>query len=237
MIKQLLALVLFSHAAFAEPVKLGHTIGPAGVTCTEVRSNVVKASANGRSFEQKDSVAKTIEILAVGPTAVSKAKVTYTAYGKGDAIVGQSYLVTFDNGAVKLARADGKPLSPAEQKLLEKDNKRFGKPDVFAEALVGIAFEKGKKTVIPADKLAAWEEFPQPIAATMTLLDRKGATATFTVEIKAGSAGGQQLALKGKAILDIATGRVLSLDGDGTFSDAKVTGTIHTAATEACGKQ
>jgi len=236
--KRLLALacLLVSPAALAEPVKLGHTIGPAGITCTEVRSSVVKASANGRNVEQKDNVAKTIEILAVGPTAVSKAKVTYTAYGKGDAIVGQSYLVAFDKGTVKLARADGKPLSPEEEKLLAKDNKRFGKPDVFAEALVGIAFEKGKKTVIPAEKLATWEEFPQPIAASMTLLERKGATATFTVQLKAGSPGGQQLSLKGTAVLDIATGRVLSLDGDGVFSDAKVTGTIHTASTEACGK-
>jgi hypothetical protein len=230
------ASLLASHAALAEPVKLGHTVGPAGLTCTEIRSSVVKASANGRNVEQKDTVAKTIEILAVGTNAVSKAKVTYTAFGKGDAIVGQTYVVTFDKGAVKLARADGKPLSPDEQKLLEKDNKRFGKPDVFAEALVGIPFEKGQKTVIPPEKLASWEEFPQPIAASMTLLERKGATGTFTVQIKAGSPGGQQLSLKGTAILDIATGRVLSLDGDGVFSDAKVTGTIHTTSTEACGK-
>jgi len=240
MIKPWLALagMLVSASALAEPVKLGHTIGPVGTTCTEVRSNTVKASANGRTIEQRSNIAKTIEVLAVGASAVTKAKITYTAHTMTNrdvsAIVGPTYLVTFDNGTVTFARVDGKQLLAEEKSLLERDNKRFGKPDVFADALVGIPFEKGKTTTIPADKLAAWDEFPQPVTAAMTLTDVKGANAHFSIELTAGAAGGQQLLLKGTAVLERSTGRVLSLDGDGKFSDLKATGTIHTAATETC---
>jgi len=235
MIRALLPLLLLSTAAYAEPVKLGHQVEPVGTTCMEDKIFAATATANGRSAEQKKHVTKTIEVLATANGAVSKAKVTYTGYTGGDAVIAKTYVLAFDGGTLTIARADNKPVEATERALVEKDNQRFGKPDVFAEALVGIPFERGKRTTVPSDKLAQWEDFPQPVKAALTLSDMRGADSVFKLELEAGTdASGQKLAITGTAVVERTSGLVRSLDGGGTFIAKGATGTVHMTASMSC---
>ena len=232
---RVIPLLLLSSSAYAEPVKLGHKVEPVGATCMEDKLYAMTATANGHSLERNHHVAKTIEVLATANGAVSKAKVTYTAYTGGDAVVAKTYVLTFDGGTLFVGRADGKALDASERALVEKDNKRFGKPDVFGEALVGIPFERGKRTTVPSDKLAEWEDFPQPVKAALTLTDVRGADSLFKLELDAGSeASGQKLAISATARVERTTGLLRSLDGTGTFTANGATGTIHITASGTC---
>jgi len=235
MTRSLLPLLLLCTPAYAEPVKLAHKVEPVGATCMEDKLYVMTATANGRAIEQTKHVTKTFEVLATANGAVSKAKVTYTAYTGGDAVIAKTYVLTFDSGSLYVGRADGKHPDATETALVSKDNKRFGKSDVFADALVGIPFERGKRTTVPSDKLTQWEDFPQPVNAALTLTDVRGADSTFKLELDAGTdASGQKLAITGTAIVERATGLLRSLDGEGTFTAKGATGKMHITASETC---
>jgi hypothetical protein len=230
--------LLGTGRAFAETVKLPHVVEPAGTTCDESKTFEMKVTAKGRTMDVTTRIRKHIVVVASGAEAVTKAKVTYseltTPEGAGTEAIGATYVLAFDGTNLSIARADGKPLEEKERRLVEKDNKRFGKPDAFGKALVGIAFDKGQRTVIPADRLASWESFPQPVDAALTLAETRGPNAQFKLELKAGDPNGERMALTGTAVIERATGLPISLVGDGTFAAKGATGTLHMVATDTC---
>ncbi len=233
-----LGCLLGAEQAFAETVKLGNGVRRTGEACDETKTIEMKVAAKGRTVDVKTRTSKSIKIVASGKDAVTKAKVTYseltTPEGPGTDAIGPTYVLALDGGKLSITRADGKPLGDNERRLVEKENKRFGKPDVFAKALAGLAFEKGRRTVIPAKELADWESFPQPIDAALTLIETKGPNARFKVELKGGQPDGQRMSLTGTATIERATGEVLSLVGDGTFSARGANGQLHMEAMAAC---
>lgn len=234
----MLGCLLGAEQAFAETVKLGNGVRRTGEACDETKTIEMKVVAKGRTVDVKTRTSKSITILASGKDAVTKAKVTYseltTPDGPGTDAIGPTYVLALDGGKLSIARADGKPLGEHERRLVEKENNRFGKPDVFAKALSGIAFAKGRRTRIPAQELAGWESFPQPIDAALTLIGTKGPNARFKVELSGGDPNGQRMSLTGTATIERATGEVLSLVGDGTFSARGADGKLHMEAMAAC---
>ncbi len=233
-----LVCLLCTGRAFAETVKLGNGVRRAGTTCDETKTIEIKVNANGRTVDVTTRIRKNIVVVASSKDAVTKAKVTYselvTPQGPGADAIGPTYALAFDGTKRSITRTDGKPLGATERALLEKENKRFGEPDVFAKALAGVAFEKGRRTVIPANQLAKWESFPQPGDAALTLTETRGPNAQFKVELNAGDPNGERIALTGTATVERATGEVLSLIGDGTFSAKGVSGKMRMEAVAAC---
>lgn len=230
--------LLCAGPAFADTVKLPHRVRPAGMACDEAKTFDMKVTAKGRTMDVTTRIRKHIAVVASGAEAVTKAKVSYseltTPEGVGTGAIGPTYELTFDGKGVSIARADGKPLEAAERRLVEKDNKRFGKPDEFGKALAGLAFEKGKRTVIPPALLASWDAFPQPVDAALTLTETRASDAQFKLELKAGDPNGERIELGGTVLVERATGEPLSLVGDGTFAAKGATGTVHMVMTQTC---
>jgi hypothetical protein len=230
--------LLCAGPAFAESVKLPHRVRPAGMACEETKTFEVKVTAKGRTMEVPTRIRKRTVVVASSAEAVTKAKVTYseltTPGGTGTDVIGPTYELAFDGKALSIARADGKPLADAERLLIEKDNKQFGKPDVFGKALAGIAFEKGRRTVLSPALLASWDAFPQPVEAALTLTETRASDAQFKLELKGGDPNGERIELSGTVSVERATGEPLSLVGDGTFAAKGATGTVHMVMTGTC---
>ncbi len=185
-----------------------------------------------RSTRNKEE-RKTVEVLASGPDANRKARVTFAAYTSSDGtnaapMLGHAYLLERIDGKLEIARADGKALGREELAVVRDANERFGKPDQFAQAIAGLELRAGERTVVPADRLVGWEQFPMPVEAALTLLHVKAGRATLDVGLRGDDPAKQRrIDLSGQAIVEVATGRLLSLTVEGTFAMSDgVTGTL-----------
>src|SRR5262245_44730533 len=113
--RYLVPLLLLCSSAHAEPVKLGHKPPPVGSTCSDDKHMTVTVPGAG---ERDAHTTKTYEVLAIANDVVSKVKVTYTTNTDGNAASGRPYVVAYDGGTLSVTRADGKPISDAEKKLV-----------------------------------------------------------------------------------------------------------------------
>lgn len=196
------------------------------------------ATANGQKVAVKTEriEKRSVEVLAVGKTGMTKAKYTFItdsetkqsakkSGGGPTAINGKSYTLTA--GEPTGVAGDRGPAPDAEAELVRKRVKRFGKPDSLGKVIAGKTFLKGKPFALPAAQLAdvAPEPDLQVVSVVLTYTGMKGDLALFDLAMKAeGDRNGMKMKLdfKGKVEVDPKTN---------TAMDSKLEGTVTSTGT------
>jgi hypothetical protein len=190
---------------------------------------------NGSSQEATTRIRKQVTVVASDRNAVTAAKIRYREYTSSEDletdVVGPTYSLSFDGRKLSVERADGRPMRPDELRLVEQDNNAFGKPGELA----GMSFDKGRRTVFPADRLGSWAEaFPEPAEAALTLTETRGPNAHFKLELQAGDPEADHMSLLGEMVAERATGAWISLAASGTFSMKGVAAMFRMGAESTC---
>ncbi len=236
----------------ADGIKLPYTPRQVGdkVTETEERNMVAKAELGPGQVIDFSSTEKRVEAketLEVVDGAISKLKVTYTAFtidetvgGKPKAkptpTAGKTYVVWREGDAVKVTYEGGTEPPAEEVKAVTKGNRKVGKPDVLDKFLAGQAWKVGVKVDLPADVLAAMIPTggdgaePALSAMSLTLQSVDDAVATFAMTMASKSPGGEMVfELAGTTKVDRKTGRPIDVSATGPFTanaKVKLTGTM-----------
>ncbi|MBA2541756.1 MAG: hypothetical protein H0V17_19085 [Deltaproteobacteria bacterium] len=177
-------------------------------------------TANGKKMPLKSErhEKRTVEVLAVDKTGPSRAKYTFTtdtetkiapAPGGGPtAIQGKTYTLSFGD-PYTIAGSQG-AVPAAEEDLVRKRVKRFGKADHLGKLLAGKTFVKGKLVKLSVAELT--EAAPDPdlklVAMTLVYTGMRADRALFDVTMKGeGSKGSSTMTLdfKGKIEVDPKT--------------------------------
>ena len=144
---------------------------------------------------------RTEEVLAVTGDVVTKAKVAYeqrtktkaqdgrTGAPQKDILAGKAFLVEFKGGKVLVTSEDGKPVDAASRASVEKDYKRFGKPNAVSAAVPTRALKIGEEVKELSAAIAEdikddmdAEKAGLTIDAPKVVLDRKeGDDAVFVI--------------------------------------------------------
>lgn len=190
---------------------------------------------------------RTEETLAVAGDVVTKAKVTYEQRTKTKAqdgrtgapdknvLAGKTFVVEAKDGKVLVTNEDGKPVDAASKAAVEKDYKRFGKPNAVVAAFPTRALKVGEevkelsaaivedlKDDMDAEKAGLTVESPKVV------LDRKeGDNAVFVLTMTMRMAKGP---LKGNIPV---TGSVTVRASDGFLLRSETNGPINLDISEA----
>lgn len=132
---------------------------------SETKTMSLTLNVGGKSAKDKpikvvkndrDTVEKAVEVLAVTADAITKVKVTYRNHSKVEAkdgadkttkapVAGKTYVAEAKNGAVSVLTEKGAPAPAEEAKIVQKDFKSLGKPDDFQKALPDKPIKVGDK--------------------------------------------------------------------------------------------
>ena len=184
---------------------------------------------------------RTEEVLAVTGDIVTKAKVTYkqrtktkaqdgrTGAPEKNVLAGKSFVVEIKDGKVVVTTDEGKPLDAASKSAVEKDYKRFGKPNAVAAALPTRALRVGEE--VKELSAAVVEDLKDDMDAEKTgltiespkvVLDRKeGENAVFVITMTMRMAKGP---LKGTIPV---IGRIIVRANDGFLLRSETAGPIN----------
>lgn len=190
---------------------------------------------------------RTEEVLAVTGDLVTKAKVVYeqrtktknqdgrTGAPDKNVLAGKSFIVELKDGKLLVTNEEGKPVDAASKAAVEKDYKRFGKPNAVSAAVPTRALKVGEEVKelsaaivddIKEDMDA--EKAGLTIDAPKVVLDRKeGDNAVFVITMTMRMAKGP---LKGSIPI---TGGVTVRSTDGFLLRSETSGPINLDISEA----
>lgn len=190
---------------------------------------------------------RTEEALAVTGDLVTKAKVTYEQRTKTknqdgrsgapekNTLGGKSFIVELKDGKLLVTNEDGKPVDAASKAAVEKDYKRFGKPNAVAAAVPTRALKVGEEVKELSAAVAEdirddmdAEKAGLTIDTPKVVLDRKeGDNAVFVITMTMRMAKGP---LKGNIPV---TGAVTVRGADGFLLRSETSGPINLDIAEA----
>ena len=182
------------------------------------------------------------EILAIdGAGLITKVAVTYQERtdetvgepGVTSALLGKSYVVSVEGGALAATHADGSAVSSEELLELTDDQDDLGKPPVM-EQLMARTWKRGQRVDLTADELQRYAANkgtgPRATAMSFTLEGVADGKATFAMTMKMTGDGDVAFDITGQVVVDATSGRPAKLEMhgpvNGTMGNATVTGTL-----------
>lgn len=173
-------------------------------------------------------------VLAVVDGAITRVRIWYkrkqtTRHLGGEDTVekspleGNTYEVWVEGGEIKAARTDGVAVSDAEATALAEAHGSLGKVPALSRIFSERGWNLGEKVELPATKLAGLSEDPRirVSAGTFTCKSSKDGTVFFDDQVsmtKDDAQGRIETVLKGDVMLDLATGRPLTVTNLGSSS-------------------
>jgi len=200
---------------------------------------------HGGDFEKTEVEKTRGEVLAVSDDAVTKVRITfiekYASEGSGKGapkkktspVTGRTYEADAAGGKLVVTREDGKAMSAAERKIVEKELKSLGKPDKMAAFIPDRPLIEGEK--LPVTQAIVREMFGGGDDEDDVSLDQASFTfrgtrteggntrGLFDVSFKItvspkGDDMGMLMDLTGKLAVDTATSQVLELSLKGPIT-------------------
>jgi len=200
----------------------------------------------------KDAV-ETLEVLAVDAAGLkTKVKLAYTSLKETESMGGKSkdkpsptagktYIAWLEGGEIKVTREDGSAPSAEEIEEVADDQKHLGFADPMDLVIAGRAWKTGEKVVFTEEELAKINvprgtspKKEKLTAMQLTLAGVDGNAAAFEMVMGMdimSEKGTMKVTLNGKVVVDVTSGRLLTLAGTGPVEGnmgVPVTGEITT---------
>lgn len=228
--------------ASPDGLKLGSLAPKVGDVRTEREEQLtnIKVDAGGKTIEIVGSERKVErqEVVAATGDVIDKLKLTFVEFDKQEqiggkarpakaAVAGKTYLVWREGKELKATTEAGAAVGADEVKEVIGGSRGVGRPQAMENIMVKQVWKVGARYDLTAadleqlnDPATHADDEPTLIAGSLTLQSSAGGNATFAMEMKllqgAGGAA-MEVVLRGTVVLEIATGRTISLDSVGTI--------------------
>ncbi len=229
--------------ASPDGLKLGSLAPKVGDVRTEREEQLtnIKVEAGGKTIEIVGSERKVErqEVVAATGDVVDKLKITFVEFDKQEkiggqdrpakaAVAGKTYLVWREGKQLKATTEAGAAVDADEVKEVVGGSRGVGRPQAMERIMAKQVWKVGARYDLTADDLNQLndpathaDDEPTLTAGSLTLQSSAGGNASFAMEMKllqgAGGAA-MEVVLRGTVVLEIATGRSVSLDSVGTIS-------------------
>ncbi len=228
--------------ASPDGLKLGSQAPKVGEVRTEREEQLtnLKVDAGGKTIEIVGSERKVErqEVVAATGDVVDKLKLTFVEFDKQEkiggkdrpakgSVAGKTYLVWREGKQLKATTEAGAAVPDEEVKEVVGSSRGVGRPQAMESIMAKQVWKVGARYDLTADDLAKLndpathgDDEPTLTSGSMTLQSSAGGNATFAMEMKLlqGAGGAEmEVLLRGTVVLEIATGRTVSLDSVGTI--------------------